>query len=227
MYEEALARVRGQAGNSLFISLRILRNCVSSRWSSSSRKTVQRLRSSLTVIMTKALEDGHAQFVARSAEDLTLTWVSLTQWRRGPWGSAWAPADPTLGIHRQKNVKKGLRVKVRPKIMESTATQEPSVLHAAVYEGDVETATWWLLQHPTHLHLLDVDGQSLLHLAGAGGKSFALHSRSLHHHLTAAVRRNNLEMVRMLLAAGFDVNCRDADNWTAGQLVESCPLLRC
>ena len=74
MYEEALARVRGQAGNALFISLRILRNCVSSRWSSSSRKTVQRLRSSLTVIMTKALEDGHAQFVARSAEDLTLTY---------------------------------------------------------------------------------------------------------------------------------------------------------
>ena len=96
VYEEALARVRGQAGNSLFISLRILRNCVSSRWSSSSRKTVQRLRSSLTVIMTKALEDGHAQFVARSAEDLTLTCVPLTQWRRGPWGSAWSPADTRL-----------------------------------------------------------------------------------------------------------------------------------
>ena len=52
--------------------------------------------------MTKALEDGHAQFVARSAEDLTLTCVPVTQWRRGPWHSAWAPADTRLESRAEK-----------------------------------------------------------------------------------------------------------------------------
>jgi len=82
-------------------------------------------------------------------------------------------------------------------------------LHSAVYEGDADAVTRWLLQHPTHLHLLDGQGNSVLHLA---------------------VRRGHLELVRMLLASGFDVNCRSAAGWTVLEEAQACasqPIIRC
>ena len=78
---------------------------------------------------------------------------------------------------------------------------EPYPLHAAVYEGDLEAAMSWLHQHPTHLHLLDSEGDSVMHIA---------------------VRRGNVAMVRLLLSVGFDINCRSADEWTVLEEAHAC-----
>ena len=78
---------------------------------------------------------------------------------------------------------------------------EPYPLHAAVYEGDLEAAMSWLHRHPTHLHLLDSEGDSLMHIA---------------------VRRGNIPIVRLLLSVGFDINCRSADEWTVLEEAHAC-----
>ena len=78
---------------------------------------------------------------------------------------------------------------------------EPYPLHAAVYEGDLEAAMSWLHRHPTHLHLLDSEGDSLMHIA---------------------VRRGNIPIVRLLLSVGFDINCRSADDWTVLEEAHAC-----
>ena len=59
----------------------------------------------------------------------------------------------------------------------------------------------WLHQHPTHLHLLDSEGDSVMHIA---------------------VRRGNVAMVRLLLSVGFDINCRSADEWTVLEEAHAC-----
>ena len=78
---------------------------------------------------------------------------------------------------------------------------EPYPLHAAVYEDDMEAAMSWLHRHPTHLHLLDSEGDSVMHVA---------------------VRRGNIAIVRLLLSVGFDINCRSADDWTVLEEAHAC-----
>ena len=78
---------------------------------------------------------------------------------------------------------------------------EPYPLHAAVYEGDLEAALSWLHRHPTHLHLLDGEGDSVMHIA---------------------VRRGNIAIIRLLLSVGFDINCRSADDWTVLEEAHAC-----
>ena len=78
---------------------------------------------------------------------------------------------------------------------------DPYPLHAAVYEDDSEAAMSWLHRHPTHLHLLDSEGDSVMHVA---------------------VRRGNIAIVRLLLSVGFDINCRSADDWTVLEEAHAC-----
>ena len=85
--------------------------------------------------------------------------------------------------------------------MQLTRRGEPYPLHAAVYKGDLEAALGWLHRHPTHLHLLDSEGDSVMHIA---------------------VRRGNIAIIRMLLSVGFDVNCRSADEWTVLEAAHAC-----
>ena len=59
----------------------------------------------------------------------------------------------------------------------------------------------WLHRHPTHLHLLDSEGDSVMHVA---------------------VRRGNIAIVRLLLSVGFDINCRSADDWTVLEEAHAC-----
>lgn len=66
-------------------------------------------------------------------------------------------------------------------------------LFELLYEGKLEALQQELLSRPSELHLLDRNGESLLHLA---------------------IRRTDVAAVRLLLAAGFDINTRSAGNWT-------------
>jgi ankyrin repeat protein len=69
----------------------------------------------------------------------------------------------------------------------------PSSLFELLYEGKLDALQKELLARPSELHLLDRNGESLLHLA---------------------IRRTDVAAVRLLLAAGFDINTRSAGNWT-------------
>lgn len=74
-------------------------------------------------------------------------------------------------------------------------------LFELVYEHKLETLRRELLSRPSELHLLDRNGDSLLHLA---------------------IRRSDAAVVRELLAVGFDVNMRSAGNWTPMEEAMAC-----
>jgi len=66
-------------------------------------------------------------------------------------------------------------------------------LNALLYADQLQQLQHELLARPSELHLLDRHGDSLMHLA---------------------IRRSSVAGVRLLLAAGFDINTRSAGNWT-------------
>jgi hypothetical protein len=73
------------------------------------------------------------------------------------------------------------------------AAAAPICLFELLYAGKLEALQQELLARPSELHLLDRNGESLLHLA---------------------IRRTDVAAVRLLLAAGFDINTRSAGSWT-------------